>query len=164
MNKKHLGAIIGLVIIAALAFIFISGSGFGGLMLKETADTEYFSGSLAELAQRGGAWRCTFTHETETVTSRGTVYVYGENIRGDFESDTQGITVDSHMITSDGFIYTWSPIAPTGYKVPYSLETGTGNGSSEFRQPYDFRCDPWAVDESQFIIPSDTTFTDVSGA
>lgn len=162
MYKKYLGAFIGIVVIAALAFVFMNGAGIGGSLLKETADTEYFSGSFAELAERGGAWRCIFTHETETVTLRGTVYVYGENIRGDFESDTQGITVDSHMITDHGFIYTWSPIAPTGYKVPYSLEAGTGNGSSEFRQPYDFRCTPWTVEETKFAIPADTTFVEIA--
>ena len=160
MHTKYLGALIGLVIIMALALAFLNGTGFGVGVFTETADTEVFSGSLAELAVRGGAWRCTFSDISETVTLRGTVYVHGEQIRGDFKSDTEGITIDSHMIADGAFIYTWSPIAPTGYKVPYAPEVE--NGSAMFRQSYDFRCAPWTVTEPLFAIPLDTEFVEIT--
>lgn len=161
---KSVIALVGLVIVAMLVFVF-SNSGLSpkrnsesNTPIRVSDSTDEFSGSLADLARRGGAWRCTFTEESETVTSRGTVYVDGEKIRGDFESDTQGITVDSHMITDGAFIYTWSPIAPTGYKVPYSLKGGSGGNEtsgqqSDLEQSYDYTCEAWTVDESKFIIP-----------
>lgn len=131
------------------------GSGDGEHMAEE----KDFSGSLAELQKRGGNYRCTFSHESEIVRSTGVVYVAGDRVRGDFESETQGISVDSHMIASNGFIYTWSPIAPNGFKtVQVDTEadgtTETSGEYSDFQQSYDYSCEGWKVDESKFQLPN----------
>lgn len=163
--------IVGIALLVLLGGALVVFMGDGNLNTGTSGDGarmsegNEFSGSLAQLQQRGGNYRCTFSHDTEVVRSTGVVYVADEKVRGDFESETQGISVDSHMITRDGFIYTWSPIAPTGFKTVQvdtqaNGTTETSGEYSDFQQSYDYSCESWSVDESKFQIP-DISFVEI---
>lgn len=130
-----------------------------GAMMEEGS----FSGSLFDLGARGGTYRCTFSHSSEVGTSNGTVYISGERIRGDFESVAQGFAIESHMLALSGTIYSWSPLAPTGVKLPRNDVEGEGGAAmsgdyADLQQAYAYDCEAWSVDESVFEIPSSVTF------
>ena len=170
---KHTIVIIGLVVIGGIGFLMFSGESSNDPGSEGTPSTNQmnaeeglFSGSLVDLQNRGGNYRCTFTHESEIAQSSGVIYVAGEKIRGDFESETQGISIDSHMIARDGFIYAWSPISPNGFKVPQTTngtdaDAAAQGGYADFQQNYSYDCKPWKVDESKFEIPS-TEFVSIT--
>ena len=128
-----------------------------------------FSGSLQDLAKRGGNYKCTFVHDSSVAESSGTVYISGDNLRGDFESKTQGITAESHMIAKDGYTYTWSPLTPTGFKAKI-VDTGSTNDSAaaqgsytDANQSYTYQCEAWSSDASYFDLPA-ITFIDINNA
>lgn len=117
-----------------------------------------------------GNARCTVSSETNGVTSGGTVYVADNRVRGDFTSTLpQTGPVESHMIVRDGFIYTWSSMAPQGMKMAVNNESEAGVSSdpqqpSPYEAQYSYECDAWSPDESQFTVPSTVTFMEFSAA
>ena len=82
-------------------------------------DTEEFKGSMKTLIARGGNYKCMFKQDTDAGTSTGTVYISDKEMRGDFTSivAANNMTVESHMISDGEFMYTWSPMMPTGMKI-----------------------------------------------
>ena len=126
-----------------------------------------FSGSLAELAARGGSYICTFNHQSALANSAGTIYVSGPRIRGDFLSQLKTMSIESHMIEKDGYAYTWSPITPSGLKMKVRVGAAPGVGAipsqyADANQAYSFHCDKWATDEAKFATPP-ITFKESNG-
>lgn len=163
MNIKIIAIIIGIVVIV--------GGGYYFYQQQDKTVREYgsgqasgrFSGSLQDLAARGGAYRCTFAHESAAAVSEGTVYVSGSDIRGDFSSEAQGLAVESHMIQSGGYVYVWSPMMPQGFKSKSDADSaGTPAGMSgqyaDLTQSYDYDCEAWSGDQSTFALPAGVTF------
>lgn len=127
-----------------------------------------FSGTLSELTKRGGDHKCTFSHTTGVGTSSGTVYISGTDMRGDFVTNVvqpTKTTVESHMIKSGEWVYTWSPMMPMGFKSKATLEN-TGNDQSasqsfDYNQSLNYDCKLWVKDPALFIPPSNITFNTV---
>ncbi len=128
-----------------------------------------FTGTLSDLATRGGDYRCTFTHDSVVAKSGGTVYISGSRIRGDFSSVVPQVnmTVESHMIQNDGYVYAWSPMSPSGMKA--KAMTGGASGSAAMsgqgvdqNQAYTYNCEKWSVDASVFALPSGISFTEAN--
>ncbi len=126
---------------------------------EETGSDTAFTGSITDLASRGGNHTCTFEHGSDAGESSGTVYISGTDMRGDFKTVAQGVTVESHMIQKDGFMYTWSPASPSGFKMKIdgtaSASTGAPSGSyGDLDQSYSYECSTWSRDNSKFAIPA----------
>ncbi len=121
-----------------------------------------FNGSLAELAARGGSWKCTVDITTAQSVSSGITYSSGGKVRGDFTTKVQGYgNVESHMITDGTDVYTWTSVTPQGFKTKMSTpgETAVTSGQAvNTNQPYTYDCESWTTDVSVFVIPSDITF------
>ena len=122
-----------------------------------------FSGSLVELAKRGGTYKCTFSSGTAASESSGTVYVSGQNIRGDFTSLASGMTVESHMIQTGGYVYVWSPMMPQGFKTKTTAGTAPGTAGAtgqyaDMNSRYDYNCTPESASASMFTLPAGVTF------
>src|SRR5690606_25595437 len=105
------------------------------------------------------------TQQTQVDTSKGTVYITGPKIRGDFTSSVEvpglvSMDVTSHMISDGEFIHTWTSLSNEGYKnaVSSKTEANTETGAVSFDQNLNYKCNPWNVDESKFLLPSDITF------
>jgi hypothetical protein len=133
-----------------------------GMMAEEGS----FTGSMFDLAKRGGDFKCTIAHGSDIAVSSGTVYISGEKIRGDFQSNVQGMSIDSHMIALPDALYVWSSVAPTGVKLPRSNVEGGGDASmggqySDYQQSYTYDCESWGADASMFSVPSSVTFTEI---
>ncbi len=134
----------------------------------EETDMAEFKGSMKALIARGGNYKCTFKQDTEVGTSTGTVYISGNEMRGDFSSvvAVANTTIESHMISDGEFMYTWSPLMPGGMKMKID-STATAEGSSQgfdTNQELDYECDLWTRDGTVFNLPEGTTFTEVSAS
>lgn len=165
MKTSVIWSFILVVAVAAGATYYFGFRNTGGENIagntSETSEENSFSGSLIELSSRGGNYVCTFTHSSEVAESTGTVYISGTNLRGDFSSQVQNMRIESHMIRKDGFLYTWSPMAPTGFKIPETMAEGNGDAEmqakySDINQAYSYDCQAWTPEESRFALPAMT--------
>lgn len=133
------------------------------------ADARRFEGSTAELIARGGDHMCTFDQTVENSHSTGTVYVSGGKMRGDFKSDVNAVgtnmSVESHMISDGEFMWSWSNMMPSGFKMKIDQtatpSNGAGQGAFDANMKLAYDCDPWTPDASKFTLPSAITFTEI---
>lgn len=126
--------------------------------------------SFTNLLSKGGSYMCDITQTVSGVATKGKVYVSEGFIRGDFTTQTQGMSISSYMIMRDGYTYTWTNMAPTtGYKV--KVPTGVQASSTTKTQGAyswdttlvgEYSCVPWAKDVSKFEVPSTVTFTTIT--
>ena len=78
-------------------------------------------------------------------------------------------SVESHFISMDNAMYTWSPLMPQGYKIVVdeeSLDTEEPGNIPEqakaLQESFDYKCLPWIPDQSLFELPTDVEFVDLS--
>lgn len=164
---------IGALVVVLAGGWFLVSSSPGSLETSETQgepqESSAFTGTLADLASRGGSYRCSVSQESDVASTAGTVLVDGGRVRGDFTSTVVaagGLSVETHIIIRDDYTYTWTPIAPTGFRARVAQGGSAGDASlsgqyADFSQAYSYECDPWSVDESAFELPP-LTFIDVN--
>ncbi|MEK9177152.1 MAG: hypothetical protein AAB923_02550 [Patescibacteria group bacterium] len=177
MQTKYIAIAVGAVVVLGGLWYFLGGSAMApsgnmpeeksGSMEEETASDE-FTGSIGELAKRGGNYQCTFTSDTADASSSGTVYVAGYQISGEFTSaiPSASMTVKTYMVQDGGYTYIWSSESPMGFKTKIT-ETSTGpdyaptSGTQvTMGQSYAYKCAPWTVDKGKFSVPSDVEFVE----
>lgn len=171
--KQIILGVVGVVVIAAGLYYFVpknSPSDGDSQEVAQPQEAGTFSGSFEDLARRGGDWKCTFSMDTQMGASRGTVYVSGEKIRGDFESEAPIVgKVESHMIADKTHTYTWTSMMPQGFKIKRTDGGGLMNESAKtsdtmvdanMKMSYD--CNPEKAAESMFVVPSTITFTEIN--
>jgi hypothetical protein len=119
--------------------------------------------AFSELVKQGGSYKCEVKQAMSDVENGGTVYMSGNNIRGDFSTVAEGKTMQSYFIMKDGYMYNWSSYAPTmGIKIKADASAqaqaeGTYTWSAD--QVGDYNCEQWTADEAKFALPSDVKFT-----
>ena len=181
MNKttKIILVVILLILLGGGVFYFLGRS--SSSPLKSVQD-QIMQGttqkkSLFDFFSMGGSQKCTFSDKTNN--SSGTVYVGNGKMRGDFQSNDNGTTSQTHMINDGKYVYMWTEGQKDGYKM--SLDTikqqaaqessNTGNTPSDNQTPSqavnmnqkaDYSCGGWSVDSSLFTVPSDVNFVDYS--
>lgn len=168
---KALYALIGLLIIIAIAWFFLQGTAEApatgepqAMQQQENTQTNgVFSGSMQQLMARGGSWQCDVSVTNEGITTTGTTYAANGKMRADFVSNVpQAGTVESHMIMRDNTAYTWTSMMNRGFKFPIQGGEAQPEVSAEVaaqvNQNYDFNCTAWTTDESKFTLPSGVTF------
>jgi hypothetical protein len=170
MNQKALLAVGG-VVVAALAAYFLFSSGTPNVPAPAPGGTARQGNDVAErsslkaLLAATQPQRCTFRDTSTVGVSEGTVFVAGGRMRGDFATVSNGQTVQAHLVVAGETSYTWVDGQSTGVK--FSLNAA-GDGSSQpasgvdVDKPVDYRCEPWAVDQTVFSLPSGVEFNDVS--
>lgn len=172
------------LILASAVFLIVRGASKGGdeapleenanVNPAETAPAEeevgVFTGSAKELMARGGNHKCTFTQEVANSKSTGTTYISGQKMRGDFVSEVNAgestMNIESHMISDGEFMYSWSSMMPTGFKMKIADTTATATATTtpsqqsfDSNQKLEYTCVAWTVDEAQFALPANITFT-----
>ncbi len=174
MNTKTIAIVVAAVVVLGGGYYFYAHRSASPSMYGDADATQdkgangTFSGSLQDLMARGGNYKCTFDSSTADAQSSGTVYQAPGKTRGDFVSKAQGVTVMSHMISMDGYVYTWTDISPVGYKTkvtPTSASApayGSESAQGGANQAYNYDCVAWSPDASVFTLPN-ITFTDLSG-
>jgi hypothetical protein len=127
--------------------------------------------SLKSVMAAGGAHVCTFTSEDPNAKNSGTVYISGDSIRGEFESDVKGVgKVKSSMIQNAGFMYTWSDAMPQGIKmaIPAGGAQSDSNATASGQMNFDagvemaYDCKSWSPDNASFTPPAGVEFMDMS--
>lgn len=124
--------------------------------------TSTINTSLAKLIASGSPVQCSVETEENGMKTKGTVYVAGKKIRGDFKTDTpdQGV-VDSHLLINDDAVHVWASSAPQGIRLPLeSAESGAVQGI-DYTKEKDYGCRSWTPDNSKFQLPSDVKFSDL---
>ena len=178
MNNKIIAGVLGAVVVLGGAYLFMGRDSVNtetpnSIAVGEpnpSTPTEQNSGkkmSFDSFLKQGGSYVCTVNQTVQGIDSKGTVYINGSNIHGEFNTAVAGMNVDSHFIAKDGFTYTWSRMMQgKGFKAPMSTG-GAGDTSAGTSGQYSFNaeqigeydCQPWNVDASKFVLPSGVTFT-----
>src|SRR3989344_1133612 len=171
MQKQSLliaGGVIAVIIIAAAGF----------LLLKKPAQTPQESptvqqtqqeesqtkGSIKNLLAAGKNQTCTIKYPTGEQMGEGTVYVSGNNLRGDFTMTFEEKTIDSHMIQDETYMYSWSSLSPQGVKMKIAelekVQASPTAESVDLDQEVDVNCSSWSVDSSKFTPPVNVNFVE----
>lgn len=130
--------------------------------------------SIKDVFVNGGNSQCTFSAENKDGITSGSVYVSGDNARGEFETTVSGETFSTNMIRKDDTFLMWGDSFPTGLKLVMSVdewaesidERQSDSDGSTFNPnaEVDFNCSTWTVDNSFFNEPTDIEFTSIEGS
>ncbi len=171
MNTNQIiGLVVAVVVIAGGAYYFMNRD--ASTTATDTngdnnqAVAGAYSGSLVDLARRGGDWQCTVDTTTAGTISSGVVRVSGQKMSAEFTSAVQGYgTVKSYIVSDGSYTYSWSSMMKQGIKVPVLSQGSGGTQTSgqglDASQSYSYDCQPWTADASVFAVPSDIVFSDV---
>jgi hypothetical protein len=126
--------------------------------------------SFVDFVKKSGSYICNVTQNVSGVATKGEVYISDGNIRGDFTTQAQGMTISAHMIMKEGYTYTWNDMMPTsGFKVKVT-ESGKGTSTTKTQGTYswnqasvgEYSCEAGSVTASKFEVPSTVTFTTIT--
>lgn len=166
MNKKILYWIGGLIVIVLLVAWMFAGKStkapneVAAKVAKQTAH---------DLITSGVTQTCTFSIAATATSSSltGTVYMESGKMRGDFvKTDLTNKVTNAHMIIIDGVDYLWSDSLSNGVKMDETLAFNSTTLSEkvgiDMNQPTMYSCTSQIPDQSQFTLPTNIKFTDVS--
>jgi hypothetical protein len=183
MAKTTIISILTIVIIGGIIF-YISKSTQGDFSsMVDSSDLQAENANQIEqvgkkmafsefLKQDTGSYQCTvnqYIDEGMSQTTQGTVFIYNGNIRGDFETTVSGMNIVSSMIVQDTYSYTWSNMAPVGYKVALDKNQIEENNNQAMSRTYnwnaeqigEYDCQEWNVDKTKFELPQNITFQEI---
>jgi len=176
MNKNvMIGLVVLVLVLGGLGFWYYSsqsGQPAGSTDQAGTANDAASGGmmrsSMMELIASGKSLSCGFDRADASGSQRGTVYVSGRQMRGDFTiGQTDGNSFDSHMISDGEWLYTWGgPLgAMTGIKMRAADTQADGDTQAQadgervsLDQAMDFNCQPWRMEAAMFAPPANVTF------
>jgi hypothetical protein len=185
MSNKVIAIVVGVVVVLGGAYYAMKGGSAGdansiavgeqnpAMQNGNSSGVESTNPSGKKMSfdafiKQGGSYMCTVNQNVEGIESKGTVYVNGGNVRGDFKTSVSGMNIDTMFLTKDGYSYSWSSMMPgKGYKAKVTASGGgTGAGTSgqysfNAEQIGDYNCEVWAVDSSKFAMPSGVVFTEI---
>jgi len=178
--SKQIGIIIGILALvligSAVAFTQLNKSSKTpvqpAIVGEEKAQpTESISrGSLKSLLSMRENTTCTISYSADQMETKGTVYISGKKMRGDYIiKGADRKEIESHIITDEMYMYSWSSGTPQGVKIKIDQtpnvtpSSGSQSQTAELDREVDYKCSSWTVDNSKFTPPSDIKFTDMSG-
>ena len=162
------------MVIIVLVVVFAGKSGSGSSVGPMGGSNQVSAGmarqTLHALISSGATETCTFSiiaTATSTGTT-GTIYLSSGNMRGDFvTTNPSGKVENAHMILTGGTDYIWTDQMAQGFKVLWSAvasSTAMSNrpGAVNVNQQTDYTCSPWVPDQSEFTVPTNIQFTDIT--
>lgn len=130
------------------------------------------TGTFESLLALGESVVCdiAYTDPEADTDAEGSVFVAGDDMRGDFMLTHDGEAFDSHMIKSDTMVYTWTESSRGTYAIKMTIDAEAEAGSDdmgseqpiEWDQNVTYDCRAWERDESMFTPPADIEFMDPS--
>lgn len=168
MPKKvvlTVGAIIVLIIIVILAMTQFGKSAKPqeSISQEEVNSSDSLSkNSIKSLLGLEKNLNCTFSYPDGK--SKGTVYVSGNKVRGDFSVAVDNRDMESHMIQDGSYSYIWSGQEGSKFKIDETVKASptTSSDQVDLDKEVDMKCLPWTIDNSKFAVPADVKFTDIS--
>lgn len=179
MSNKVIAIVVGVAVVLGGAYYMMRGGSeksteTNSIAVGEqnpTTGNENTSGkkmSFDAFMKQGGSYTCTVNQTVQGIESKGTIYIDGNNTRGEFKTSVSGMNLDTMFLTKDGYSYTWSSMMPgKGYKVAVKATVGdttagaSGQYSFNASQIGDYDCQPWSGDSSKFAMPSGIVFTEI---
>ncbi len=162
MNTKIIAAIVGVAILGGGYWYFTQEKMETAGTVPETTSDEMETSDLASVFKKGGSYECTIAMNTAQASSQGTVYVSGTDVRGEFTSVASGQTVQSSMIQTGGYVYTWSSMIPQGFKFKSTVDANpfASGALSSMNMPDggSYKCKRWSADASKFVPPASVKF------
>ncbi|MCC7436335.1 hypothetical protein IT402_00445 [Candidatus Nomurabacteria bacterium] len=112
-----------------------------------------------------GSYECSVS-SMDDFGSNGKAFINNGEIRGDFTTVAEGMSIDSSVLVKKDFIYIWSDMFPQAAIKVANIKQEPGSVSTQMSGTYvwdtdkvgDYNCSPWTVDESKFVVPSKITF------
>ncbi len=125
------------------------------------------TGTLSAAITRGGNYTCSVNTNRDGITTKGTVYVEGTKTRVNLRIEpTTGAPVETHVIRTGGWAYTWTEGQTTGSKTRVTTTSaivpqaqGAGSIVDE-GATFDWECRAWIPDQEEFTPPTQITFTE----
>lgn len=126
--------------------------------------------AFGELVKLGESYECTVNQYIGDNVSKGTAYISGGLIRGEFNTQTQGMNISTSLIVRDGYTYSWTSMAPNmGFKAKV-LSSGEANPNQGASGTYswnadqigDYDCQPWKPEMTKFDIPTNIKFQEIN--
>ncbi|MBI5139742.1 hypothetical protein HZA26_03995 [Candidatus Nomurabacteria bacterium] len=152
-------------------FVFIRDKGVDPKLVDENTETrdEATSKKMAftEFLKQGGSYKCEVNQYVDSVETKGTTYISGGMIRGEYNTKVQGVDMASTMIIRDGYTYSWTSMLPnSGFKIKNEVSSDAGGSMSGVygygEQIGDYNCEVWAADPSKFAIPKNVSFQEIT--
>lgn len=173
--KKVLPIFLSALLLSACSFIAPKTSTGENVQTEKTATEEQsFSGTIQDLIKTGASQKCVWkTTSNDGEAIEGEMVIFGKKF-------SQTVTIsDGKQIrsVSDGqFMYTWGvPDQNKGIKFDFAQmlqkaadsENNASDASaqgqaSDLTAKIDFKCSSWNVDESQFAVPANVEFADMT--
>lgn len=124
---------------------------------------------FADFLKKGGSYVCHVDQNVGGTLTKGTTYITDGMIRGEYNTNVQGMSIDTTLIVRDGYTYTWSSLmANKGFKAKVAgdmeeqLDMGMrGQYSFNAEEIGDYACEPWKKDGSLFKLPDSIEFQEV---
>jgi len=178
MQNLLLTVLVGVVAVGGVWYVVEQKSEVSEEADLEKEETEQMSeedlsgmGSFSSLMGLGRNLTCDFSYSASDAGGAvaGTVYIAGENIRGDFEMEQAGEVYKSHMIQDGEMAYTWttssqgtfafkSEINKAETEASAQYSANAADRSMDLSQEVDYKCRTWNKDESKFVPPSNINF------
>lgn len=122
--------------------------------------------AFSEFAKQGGSYQCSVKQYLDDFDTKGEVFIDKGNIRGEFNTVTEGMSITNSILVRDGFTYVWSSFSPkTGFKIPIKASSGDADTSTKGTYSWgpeqigEYDCMPWVPTEEKFAIPTGISFT-----
>lgn len=146
--------VVAIVVLAAASYVFRKPQGQTTNGQEKAKNTE--SGvTLKGILAMGKDQSCDISYSNDRGKTSGTVYLSGKKMRGDFTVvDSNNKQKDSHMITDETYIYSWTSASSQGLKTKVE--------AAIIDQQVQEKCSSWSVDSSKFTPPSGIQFKDLS--
>ena len=124
------------------------------------------TGALAELFLSGQPLECQFTFVDEGYVGEGVSYMDGEQMRMSAAIQQNGTSMTSDYILTGNTMYMWAETLEGFFAVsmPAGEESGMMDDEDDFLSMDDevtYECQPWSVDASVFVPPTDVEFMDM---
>ena len=175
MNMKFIAIAVAVIILLLGGGLFLysknSSSNPTGKTSTQTAvsptTTTSQNGSLLDIFSSGKTQKCDFSYKAEDGTStKGAFYISANKVRGSLDITTNGKLSTMNILRDGDTNYMWGSALPTGIKMTlsandFATKINTTSATNP-NQKMDFKCVPWTVDQSLFIVPADVKFTDLS--
>lgn len=142
---------------------------------KAKNDESFISGKITDLLSMGKSLKCTYTikEDVNKPGGEGTIAISGTKMRGDTTILISGGSepgIESHFISMDNTMYTWTAGSTKGVKITLDEKVMTGEDTTgevpaeaqALQEQMDYKCLPWIPDQALFELPADVEFVDMS--
>lgn len=172
-QTKIIALVVGLLVVAGGGYMLLNKSDSANEeMSVDSSNTPQESGkkmAFSQFIKQGGSHKCSVHQSVNGTDVVGTTYISDGKIKGEYNTQAQGMSIDSYFLVRDGYTYSWTSLAPNmGFKAKVVESTPSGSGETSGNYSFnadvigDYECQSWSGDASMFALPSGVTFNEIN--